>query len=370
MDIPPERSRFLLSPDDPEVCPYCGCRPTGVWTDVYSDDHIFMEAIGGRKTIRVCKGCNDRCGGIFEAWNLRQTIIRLSILLADAGVPISKKGLIWRNAVSTPDGQSYNLVLTENGVQTQSAKPLVRRDPDDPKVLNVTINNDPESRKFLKQFSNPKKFALEAATAGKPARTQESSFTLDLNKMVGLTALKMAVAATTLVFPDEVSHFATARLDLAGADEKSRVRSVVFDHRVHPSLDTIRDPLCHTIYVEEGHGIIHGVVQFFGCFQAYVTLSDKASRPYTNGFLATLDPTTGEERFGEIYRLGIDKWTGKDFADQLSPIRKFNSYARQRGAKSDVLNVSSVTGEDGVERKAKWSIPGVSWTGDIPGHGK
>jgi hypothetical protein len=329
-----------------------------------------MEAIGGKKTVRVCKRCNDRCGGTFEAKNLKETIIRLSILLARAGVPIAKKGLKWRNAVSTPDGQVYNLVLTADGVQTESAKPLVERDPRDTKVLRVTINDDPASRKLLKQFSNPKKFALQGETPGKPARTQESSFNLDLDKMVGLTALKMAFAAATLAFPDEVPNFTNARLDLADTDENSRVRSVVFDHRVHRPLDASRGPLCHTIYLEAQEGVIHGVVQFFGCFQACITLSDKASRSYKDGFLATLDPTTGEERFREVPRLGISKWTGNDIADQLSPIRKFNAYARQCGAKADALDVSSVRSEDGVERKAKWSIPGVSWTGDIPGRRK
>jgi hypothetical protein len=180
----------------------------------------------------------------------------------------------------------------------------------------------------------------------------------------------MAFSAAALVFPDEVPNFANARLDLTDTDENSTVRSVVFDHRVHRSLDGSRDPLCHTIYLEKREGTIHGVVQFFGCFQAYITLSDKASRSYKNGFLATLDPTTGEERFQEIQRLGIDKWTGNDIADQLSPIKKFNAYARQRGAKSDALDVRSVRSEDGVERRAKWSIPGVSCTGAIPGRRK
>jgi hypothetical protein len=367
LGISSEESRPPLRPDDPEVCPYCGRRPTGVGVDVYSDDHIFMEAIGGKKTVRVCKRCNDRCGATFEARNLKETIIRLSILLAKAGVPIAKKGLKWKNAVSAPDGQVYNLVVTADGVQIESAKPLVERDPGDPKVLRVTINNDPESRKLLKQFSDPQKFVPQAETPGKPARTHESSFNLDLNKMVGLTALKMAFAAATLAFPDEVPMFADARLDLADTDENSRVRSVVFDHRIHHSLDGSRDPLCHTIYLEEQGGAIHGVVQFFGCFQTYITLSAEASRPYKNGFLATLDPITGEERFKEMQHLGIDKWTGNDIADQLSPIKKFNVYARQRGAKSDALDVSSVRSEDGVEHAARGSIPGFSWTGDIPG---
>ena len=338
--------------------------------DVYSDDHIFMDALGGKKTVRVCKRCNDRCGGTFEARNLKETIIRLSILLAKVGVAIAKKGLKRENAVLTPDGQVYNLVVTADGVQTESAKPLVERDPGDPKVLRVTVNNDPESRKLLKQFSDPKMFALQAETPGKRARTQESSFDLELNKMVGLTALKMAFSAATLAFPDEVPKFADARLDLTDTDENSTVRSVVFDHRVHRSLDGSRDPLCHTIYLEEQEGVIHGVVQFFGCFQAYVTLSDNASLSYKKGFLGTLDPTTGEERFQEMQHLGIDKWTGNDISDQLSPIKKFNAYARLRGAQFDALDVSTARGEDGVERKAKWSIPGVSWTGDIPGHRK
>ncbi len=333
-----EESRSPLHSDDPEVCPYCGRRPTGAGADVYSDDHIFMDAIGGKKTVRVYKRCNDRCGGTFEVRNLKETIIRLSILLARVGVPIAKKGLKWKNAVSTPDGQVYDLVLREDGVKTESAKPLVERDVVDPHVLRVTVNDDPESRKHLKQFSNPKKFALQAEIPGGPPRIQESSFNLDLNKTVGLTALKMAFSAATLVFPDEVPNFANARLDLTDTDEDSRVRSVVIDHRVHPSLDASRDPLCHTIYLEEQEGVIHGLVQFFGCFQAYITLSERASRSNKHALLATLDPTTGEERFRRVAPLGIRKWTGNDAADRLSPIEKFNSYARQREAKSDALD--------------------------------
>jgi hypothetical protein len=185
--------------------------------------------------------------GDIRGRNLKETIIRLSILLARACVPIAKKGLKWKNAVSTPDGQVYNLVLTADGVQTESAKPLVERDPGDPKVLRVTVNNDPKSRKLPKQFSNPKKFALQAETPGKPARTQRSSFNLDLNKIVGLTALKMAFSAATLAFPDEVPNFANARLDLTDTDENSTVRSVVFDHRVHPSLDLTRSAVPHDL---------------------------------------------------------------------------------------------------------------------------
>lgn len=353
-------------PDDPEVCPYCDRRPTGVDTDIYSDDHIFMDAIGGKKTVRVCKRCNDRCGGTFEAKNLKETIIRLSILLAQAGVPIGKKDLVWKNAVSAPDGHVFNLVLTADGVQQQSAKPLVERDANDPDILHITVSNDPESRKLLKSFFNSRKLVLESETPGKPERTLTSSFDLELNKVVGLTALKMAFASATLAFPDEISNFKDARLDLTDTSVNTKLRSVIIDHRVHASLDATHAPLCHTIYLEEHEGIIHGLVQFFGSFQAYVKLSDNASRSYENGFLATLDPTTGGETFQEIPRLGIRKWTGTEIADQLSSVKKFNSYARQLGAKSNVLDVSSVTGEDGVERKAAWSIHGWTWTGDIP----
>ena len=353
MVISAEDMQCRLRADDPKVCPFCAIRPSGIGADIYSDDHIFMDAIGGKKTIRDCKKCNDRFGGTFEAQNLKETIIRLSILLAKVGVPIAKKGMKWKNAVSRPDGQVYNLVLTESGVQLESAKPLVERDSVDDKVLHVTVNDDPSSHRLLKQFSNPKKFELQSKTPGKPARSQESSFNLELNKMVGLTALKMAFAAATLAFPDEVPSFEVARHDLANAEEAVKVESVVFDHRTHDSLDASRDPLCHTIYVEEQHGTIHAVVQFFGAFQAYITLSGTATRSYENGFLATLDPTTGQERFREVQRLAVRKWTGDEIADQLSPIKKFNAYARLRGATADALDVASVRSEDGVERSAK-----------------
>ena len=80
-----------LRDEDPKVCPYCGRRPTGVGTDVYSDDHVFMDAIGGKKTVRACKRCNDHFGGTFEAQNLKDTIIRISILLAQAGVAMASR---------------------------------------------------------------------------------------------------------------------------------------------------------------------------------------------------------------------------------------------------------------------------------------
>jgi hypothetical protein len=186
--------------------------------------------------------------------------------------------------------------VTADGVQIESAKPLVQRDPDDPKVLCVTINNDHESRKLLKQFSDPLKFALQAETPGNPGRTCESSFNLDLNKMVGLTALKMAVAAATLAFPDEVPRFADARRDLADKDENSRARSVVFDHRVQRSLDASRNPLCHTIYLEEQEGTRHGVVQFFDSAQASIALAGTAvPRSETSFVAASRQPRS--ERF-------------------------------------------------------------------------
>jgi HNH endonuclease len=355
---------------DPEVCPYCERRPTGADQDVYSDDHIFPESMGGKRTIRACKSCNDTFGHSFEVQNLDQTIIPLSVMLGRAGVSIVQQDIRWRRVFTTPDGQVYNLLLTQDGLQPVSAKPLVKRDADDPKLLHVTINNDPESRRHLKQFNNPKRFVLKSETPGQPTRIQESSFELNLNKAVGLTALKMAFAGATIAFPGEISSFKDARLDLREAQEDSRMRTVVIDHRTHTSLDRSRGALCHTIYIEEYEGIVHSIVQFFGCFQCSIRLSDSVSRSYENGLLATLDPTTGEEMFREIPRLRIRKWTGDEAADQLSSVKKFNEYARQKGAKSIALDVTAVTGGDGVVHTAKSSLVGWSWTGDIPGHKK
>jgi hypothetical protein len=356
---------------DPEVCPYCQRRPTGAGQDVYSDDHIFPESMGGKKTIRAGKSCNDKFGHTFEAQNVEETIIPLSMMLGRAGVPIALQNVKWKNAIKTPDGQVYNLSLTGKGLQPESAKPLVKRDPDDPKLLQVTINDDPESRRHLKQFSNPKKFVLQSRTHSKPALIAGSSFKVNLDRTVGLTALKMAFASATLVFPDEIANFKDARLDLAEVEQCSApMRSLVIDNRTHKLLDAARPALCHAIYIEEHDGIIHGVVQFFGAFQCYIKLSDIVSRSYDSGLLATLDPTTGAEVFRELPRLGISKWTGKEMADQLAPIKKFNRDAMERGAKSVALDVSGVAGEDGIEQTVRASLFGWSWTGDMVGRRK
>ncbi len=50
-----------------ELCPYS--QPT--YTE-FTDDHIFPQYLGGRRTIRVCKQCNNVFGHTFEGRASRQ----------------------------------------------------------------------------------------------------------------------------------------------------------------------------------------------------------------------------------------------------------------------------------------------------------
>ena len=114
-----------LRDEDPKVCPYCGRRPPPASARMSTRMIMFSWTRSvERKTVRACKRCNDHFGGTFEAQNLKDTIIRISILLAQAGVAIAKKGLKWKNAVSTPEGLLYNLVLTTDAVFKLSPQSL------------------------------------------------------------------------------------------------------------------------------------------------------------------------------------------------------------------------------------------------------
>ncbi|HSS99118.1 MAG TPA: HNH endonuclease [Terriglobales bacterium] len=166
----------------PDICPYCTKRPTGGGQDVYSDDHIFSESIGGKKTIRACKKCNDTFGHTFEARNFNQTIIPLRMMLGRAGLQVEPRDTKWKKALKTPAGNVYHLTITSDGLQTETTKPIVKRDAKDPSIFEVTVNQDPGGERLLKQFQDPTKFFHQATTPGEPAREVASQFNLELNK--------------------------------------------------------------------------------------------------------------------------------------------------------------------------------------------
>jgi hypothetical protein len=67
-----------------ERCPNC-MPPYGIFTD----DHVFPQFLGGRRTIRICKKCNDTPGHAFEGKASKQ-LARIQISISHFGLDLAR----------------------------------------------------------------------------------------------------------------------------------------------------------------------------------------------------------------------------------------------------------------------------------------
>jgi len=288
----------------------------------------------------------------------------LLVQLGGVGVPVIDPGATWRRASEGKDGQVYDALLSPEGFKVQSRRPLVSRDSQDPKLMHIVVGDDAVGQKHLRQFLSGGKFRVLSTER---VRVDDPVMGLDFgfNPELKLAALKMAFAAATLSFPNEVASFATARRELATADLSRSPSCVAGDLRHHSALDRLRDPLCHVIYVEQQARGLQAIVQFFGSLQFWAELTPEVSGTYDKAMMATLDPVTGVEQFNQITPLGLPRFLEGVVVDALLPIKKLNSGAAKRGGKThEMISVKRVH-VDGVEVAPKPYLA-ISWTGDIP----
>jgi len=347
-----------MGPPAKTPCPYCYQR------ECSSDDHIFLEAIGGKRTIRACKPCNDLFGHSFEGSAVANFFFPLLVTLRMAGVPVLDTGAKWRRAHVTEDGLVYNAVLDAGGYKLESTNVVVTRDDENPKIFRPILGDDRVGRKHLRQFLDSGRFRLESMAERRLVDPREFNHDWGFNPDMKLTALKMAFAVANVAFPEELPGFAQPRAELIGADLSAHPPSVAGDLRDHPSLDALRDPLCHVIYVEQIGECIHAFVQFFGSVQFCVVLKSRASSLQTRGFIGRLDPVTGAESFSEVPALVLPPFRDC-VVDAMVPIRKLNTAAVKRGSKvAEMIRLNEVRVDGVVVRSGKpyWV---TSWTGDL-----
>jgi hypothetical protein len=318
-----------------QTCPYCQIRPCE------SDDHIFLDALGGRATIRACKPCNDKFGHTFEGQSVTNFFHPLLIMLRDAGVPVLDPGAKWKGAAVASDGVVYDLKMGSEGRQSETGRPVVKRDATNPKRFEVFVGDDSAGHKLLKQFFDPKKFrVLEKERV--PVTTSDLKLDFGTNPEIKRTALKTAFAAASKAF-SEATFLDACRQELQNGNSPVQPECVAFDMRDLPLLDEQRQPLCHVAYVERCSGKVHGFVQFFGAFQFWADLATSLEEQ-DKGFIGILDPVSGLETFREVPVLGLPSWRSEQRVNALLPINKFNENAASRGARPPgVLKLNQIT---------------------------
>lgn len=260
------------------ICPYCA------QLECDSDDHIFLQAIGGRRTIPACRTCNSAFGRTFEAQAVSTILHPLLVQLAGVGVPLVATTAKWKRATTGADGQVYDAVIDEGSYKLESTRPFVQKDEEDPKKFHVRVGDDRVGRKHLKQFLNEDQFRV-LSTERYRVDVEESTHNWGFTPAIKLTALKMAFAVGAIAFPEEVSTFTLPRKELGAALLDVEPQSVQSDQRDLPALDALRLPLSHVIYVEQKDRSIQAFVQFFGALQFWIELSPGSLRSHGKAIL-------------------------------------------------------------------------------------
>ena len=293
-----------------------------------TDDHIFPQFLGGRRSIGVCRDCNSRFGHSFEADAARQ-LNRMQVFISHFGLDLSRTPASWPSALEI-DGMTYHLKSGPSGAQYELARPQILRD-----AKGDIIGGRARSRFEAEQLAASlikKGKAKEIKIEEDPSENlSDVKLTVDLSyseslhrfsaKLVGNTAIAMGRRA--FIKESGIARYLHGRPGWG----------TCVAHCDTSAIRVLRPPLSHTVYIEFGPQS-HAIAILFGAMQIYVPLP--AAEP--GAILAFLDPVTGEESFGEVKPLNITPpprlWTDAQARAHLADIARWLAdEANARGAK-------------------------------------
>jgi HNH endonuclease len=305
-----------------EVCPYSD-PPFAEFTD----DHIFPDFLGGRRTIRVCRDCNSRFGHSFEAESAKQ-VKQLQVFISHFGLDLTRSAATWPSALVIGD-KTYDLRSASRGVQYELAHPVIRRDDS-----GQIVSGQSRSRREAEQLARN----LVAKGKAKRVEIEESPGEI-------LNDVKLGINGS---FNPNLYRFATKLVAnvLISMGRGSLIRNSGISQYLHgkgewatgvgysdtSGIRKLRPPLSHTVYIEFGTPS-HAIVLIFGEMQIYVPLP--VASP--GAILGFLDPITGEESFEEVTPIGFvppPPFVSKEKAeaDLKEMLRLLGEEAKARGA--------------------------------------
>ena len=305
-----------------EQCPY-----SDPPFEEFTDDHIFPQFLGGRKTIRVCRECNSRFGHSFEGDSARQ-IKQLQVFISHFGLDLTRNQATWPSALVIAD-RTYDLKSGPDGVQYELSHPIIRRDDSGDIVSGVARSRQEANR-----------FARNLISKGKAKRVEIEESPREILNDVKLEmggrfdpslyrfATKLVANAVTLMGRQELIRKSGIPSYLHGKGEWA----TGVGYCDTSAIRKLRPPLSHTAYIEFGP-LSHATLLIFGWWQIYVPLPATSS----GAVLGFLDPITGEESFQDVTPIG------------LPPPPSFVSYER---AESHLKEMLRWLCEEAMERGA------------------
>jgi hypothetical protein len=310
-------------PDPPsEVCPYSD-PPFGEFTD----DHIFPEFLGGRRSIRVCRDCNSRFGHSFEARASSQ-LKRMQVFVSHFGLDLTRTLATWPSALEI-EGTTYNLKSGPSGAQYELARPVILRN-EAGDIIGGRARSRSEAEQAVASLikkGNAKEIKIDEAPS---ENLNDIKLSIDLSYNEDLYRFSAKLAGNMAIVMGRgalIKESGIARYLHGSLGGGARIA-----HCDTSAIRGLRPPLSHTVYIEFGPKS-HAVVILFGGMQIYVPLPAAEQ----GAILGFLDPITGDESFGEVKAVNItpppEFWTEAQAREHFADImQRLSEEATARGA--------------------------------------
>lgn len=311
-----------------DTCPYC-LSPIVI----PSDDHVFPRFLEGRKTIACCKPCNDRFGHTFEG-SVSRMIKAMRVSMRTWGLKLAGPIESWANAYEY-EGRKFDISSDGVGTKLRLGTPIPDTSPDG-STRAVLFGSYSEAERAVQNVQR-KGRSGSVETLSTEITFSGARFNFQIDRALYRTALKMCTAISVLDPRFSTADTNHARAVLEMDAEHGPVPNVTIAFQDYPSLDELRPPLSHVVYLERCNGHTQGVVQFFGVIQLFLRVGSDESHSGSPAIIGVLDSITGEEWFdamNEPLGLFAPRVSEQEFAEgQNRWLRKFERSAVDRGAR-------------------------------------
>jgi hypothetical protein len=331
------------------ICPYCNIG------EAKTDDHVFPQFLGGRKTIPACNDCNNTVFGGGVEGRASASLKQFMFLLRLCGMPPPKPQQ-WKNI---PFGAKGNIHVDEN-LRATPAEPKIERD-DTGRIKRAwgSLQHVEQIQHYLANDGIKSEPRYESVTFN----PSELGLACPMDDDFRRLCIKMSIAAARGATLKACLDDAVRTYLLSGkviGEQPVRIASVHY-----PALDAWRPAAGHLIYVHATpkDRRVYAIVQFFTAIQFHCELcSDYDGDEWA--VIATHDPITHKERLERVAPLDCrrpDRHTGTLIGQQ------------ERAARMEQLRreLIGLYGEDAIATLGDLtaSTPGVFyWTSPV-GHG-
>jgi len=273
------------------LCPYCCEREAG------TDDEVFAQFLGGRRSIRACRTCNNTFGHTIEV-AASKSLSQIMFLLRLSGMP-TPAPRFWKNVPLGPEGELYDV---DQDLRAEPSTPTMIRDAEQ----RVVGARGPLRHVRDVQKSLAKNGRVSSVALADPMHVQISlwRFQFPVDDDIKRVCIKMSVAAATKRgLANVLGAIPRAYLNKGTNSDLCPVRA---DVNLYPRLDEQRPPAGHLVFIHasKAERRVYSVVQLFSAFQFYCELHDDW-RGEERAVIATHDPCTHEEVFDDAPLLNL-----------------------------------------------------------------